>query len=79
MLLGIPSGVTEVGNEPSATRRWAGAGPPDRGADGCRDRRGLPVGEPSVVIVDIGGGTTEVAVISLQHRVSRSIRSAATR
>ena len=37
---------------------------------------GLPVGEPSgSLIVDIGGGTTEVAVISLGGIVvSRSIR-----
>ena len=45
---------------------------PDRGADGG----GLPVSEPSgSLIVDIGGGTTEVAVISLGGIVvSRSVR-----
>jgi rod shape-determining protein MreB and related proteins len=58
MLLGIPSGVTEV------EKRAAAIG------------AGLPVSEPSgSLIVDIGGGTTEVAVISLGGIVvSRSIR-----
>ena len=42
---------------------------------------GLPVAEPTGnMIVDIGGGTTEVAVISLGGIVvSQSLRAAATR
>jgi rod shape-determining protein MreB and related proteins len=79
MLLGIPSGVTEV--EKRAVRdaafnsgaRWARLiEEPMAAAIGA----GLPVAEPSgSLIVDIGGGTTEVAVISLGGIViSRSIR-----
>jgi rod shape-determining protein MreB len=79
MLLGIPSGVTEV--EKRAVRDAAlNAGArsarlieePMAAAIGA----GLPVSEPSgSLIVDIGGGTTEVAVISLGGIVvSRSIR-----
>jgi rod shape-determining protein MreB and related proteins len=79
MLLGIPSGVTEV--EKRAVRdaalnsgaRWARLiEEPMAAAIGA----GLPVSEPSgSLIVDIGGGTTEVAVISLGGIVvSQSIR-----
>jgi rod shape-determining protein MreB and related proteins len=79
MLLGIPSGVTEV--EKRAVRdaalnsgaRWARLiEEPMAAAIGA----GLPVAEPTgSLIVDIGGGTTEVAVISLGGIVvSRSIR-----
>ena len=79
MLLGIPSGVTEV--EKRAVRdaalnsgaRWARLiEEPMAAAIGA----GLPVSEPSgSLIVDIGGGTTEVAVISLGGIVvSRSVR-----
>ncbi|MDL2335541.1 MAG: rod shape-determining protein [Chloroflexota bacterium] len=79
MLIGIPSGVTEV--EKRAVRdaainsgaRWARLiEEPMAAAIGA----GLPVGEPTgSLIVDIGGGTTEVAVISLGGIVvSRSIR-----
>ena len=59
-------------------RGRAQAGRRDRGADGCGDRRGLPVHEPAGnMVVDIGGGTTEVAVISLGGIVaSESIRIA---
>ncbi len=52
-----------------------------RGADGRRDRR-RPAdrGAGGNMIVDIGGGTTEVAVISLSGIVySKSVRVAATR
>jgi rod shape-determining protein MreB and related proteins len=80
MLLGIPSGVTEV--EKRAVRdaalnsgaRWARLiEEPMAAAIGA----GLPVSEPSgSLIVDIGGGTTEVAVISLGGIVtSQSIRT----
>jgi rod shape-determining protein MreB len=81
VVVGIPSGVTEVEKRAviDATRS-AGAHQayvieePMAAAFGA----GLPVDEPSgSMIVDIGGGTTEVAVISLGGIVhSRSIRVA---
>jgi rod shape-determining protein MreB and related proteins len=79
MLLGIPSGVTEVEKRAvrdaaiSSGARWARLiEEPMAAAIGA----GLPVAEPTgSLIVDIGGGTTEVAVISLGGIVvSRSIR-----
>jgi rod shape-determining protein MreB len=79
MLLGIPSGVTEVEKRAvrdaalNAGARWARLiEEPMAAAIGA----GLPVGEPTgSLIVDIGGGTTEVAVISLGGIVvSRSLR-----
>jgi len=81
VLIGIPSGVTEVERRAvrDATLR-AGAREalliqePMAAAIGA----GLPVAEPvGSMIVDIGGGTTEVAVISMGGVVvSRSIRVA---
>jgi rod shape-determining protein MreB and related proteins len=81
VVVGIPSGVTEVERRAviQAAQR-AGASKayvieePMAAAFGA----GLPVDEPSgSMIVDIGGGTTEVAVISLGGIVhSRSIRVA---
>jgi rod shape-determining protein MreB and related proteins len=81
VVVGIPSGVTEVERRAviEAAKR-AGATQayvieePMAAAFGA----GLPVDEPSgSMIVDIGGGTTEVAVISLGGIVhSRSIRVA---
>jgi rod shape-determining protein MreB len=79
MLLGIPSGVTEVEKRAvrdaamNAGARWARLiEEPMAAAIGA----GLPVSEPSgSLIVDIGGGTTEVAVISLGGIVvSQSLR-----
>ena len=79
MLIGIPSGVTEVEKRAvkdaalNAGARWARLiEEPMAAAIGA----GLPVSEPSgSLIVDIGGGTTEVAVISLGGIVvSKSIR-----
>jgi rod shape-determining protein MreB len=79
MLLGIPSGVTEVEKRAvrdaamNAGARWAQLiEEPMAAAIGA----GLPINEPSgSMIVDIGGGTTEVAVISLGGIVvSRSMR-----
>ena len=79
MLLGIPSGVTEVEKRAvrdatiNAGARWARLiEEPMAAAIGA----GLPVSEPSgSLIVDIGGGTTEVAVVSLGGIVvSRSVR-----
>jgi rod shape-determining protein MreB len=81
VVVGIPSGVTEVERRAVIeAARKAGATQayvieePMAAAFGA----GLPVGEPSgSMIVDIGGGTTEVAVISLGGIVhSRSIRVA---
>ena len=81
VVIGIPSGVTEVERRAvkDATLR-AGAKEallieePMAAAIGA----GLPVSEPTgSMVVDIGGGTTEVAVISLGGIVvSRSIRIA---
>lgn len=81
VVVGIPSGVTEVERRAviEATER-AGAArayvieEPMAAAIGA----GLPIEEPvGSMIVDIGGGTTEVAVISLAGIVhSRSIRIA---
>src|SRR4249920_2383579 len=79
MLIGIPSGVTEVEKRAvrdaalNAGARWARLiEEPMAAAIGA----GLPVSEPSgSLIVDIGGGTTEVAVLSLGGIVvSRSLR-----
>lgn len=79
MIIGVPSGITQVERravEDSA--RQAGAREvytimePMAAAIGA----GLPVQDPSgSMIVDIGGGTTEVAVISLKDVVfCRSVR-----
>jgi rod shape-determining protein MreB len=79
MLIGIPSGVTEVEKRAvrdaalNAGARWARLiEEPMAAAIGA----GLPVAEPTgSMVVDIGGGTTEVAVISLGGIVvSRSLR-----
>lgn len=81
VVVGIPSGVTEVERRAVIeASRNAGATQayvieePMAAAFGA----GLPVDEPSgSMIIDIGGGTTEVAVISLGGIVhSRSIRVA---
>src|SRR5512138_2472898 len=81
VVVGIPSGVTEVERRAviEASKK-AGAKEaylieePMAAAIGA----GLPIVEPTVsMVVDIGGGTTEVAVISLSGVVtSRSIRIA---
>jgi rod shape-determining protein MreB len=81
IIIGVPSGITEV--EKRAVRDSALAAgarevylieEPMAAAIGA----GLPVTEPSGnMVVDIGGGTTEVAVISLSGIVAaRSIRVA---
>jgi len=81
VIVGVPSGVTEVERR-AAKDASINAGAresytieePMAAAIGA----GLPVSEPTgSMIVDIGGGTTEVAVISLGGIViSRSIRTA---
>lgn len=81
VVVGIPSGVTEVerlavieaARKSGATKAYV-IEEPMAAAIGA----GLPVEEPvGSMIVDIGGGTTEVAVISLAGIVhSRSIRIA---
>ena len=79
VIIGIPSGVTEVEKRAvqeaaiNAGARWARlVEEPMAAAIGA----GLPILEPSgSMIVDIGGGTTEVAVTSLGGIVvARSIR-----
>lgn len=79
MIVGVPSGVTPVEKRAiEETTKQAGAREvytimePMAAAIGA----GLPVQEPSGnMIIDIGGGTTEVAVISLKNVVfCRSIR-----
>ena len=79
VIIGIPSGVTEVEKRAvqdaalNAGARWARlVEEPMAAAIGA----GLPVNEPTgSMIVDIGGGTTEVAVTSLGGIVvARSIR-----
>ncbi len=81
MVIGVPSGVTEVEQRAVLeAAKKAGAREayvmeePMAAAIGA----GLPVSEPTgSMIVDIGGGTTEVAVISMTGIVtSRSIRIA---
>lgn len=79
VVLCVPSGITDV-EERAVTEATVSAGAreaglieePMAGAIGA----GLPVGEPrGNMVVDIGGGTTEVAVISLGGIVvSRSLR-----
>lgn len=81
VVIGIPSGVTEVERlavieacrRAGATRAYV-IEEPMAAAIGA----GLPVAEPTgSMIVDIGGGTTEVAIISLAGIVNcRSIRIA---
>ncbi|MCK5632517.1 rod shape-determining protein [bacterium] len=79
MIIGVPSGITQVEKRAvEETAKQAGARDvhtimePMAAAIGA----GLPVQEPTGnMILDIGGGTTEVAVISLKNVVfCRSIR-----
>ena len=76
VLVAVPSGITEVENravKDSAKRAGAGdvvlVEEPMAAAVGV----GLPVAEPvGSMVVDIGGGTTEVAVISLSGIVGKA-------
>ncbi len=81
VVIGVPSGITEVERravEEAARRAGAWSAlvidEPMAAAIGA----GMPVGEPvGSMVVDIGGGTTEVAVISLGGICSeRSVRVA---
>ena len=80
IVIGIPSGVTGVERQAVMTAASHGArevyliDEPIAAAIGA----GLPVAEPTGnMIIDIGGGTTEVAVLSLQGTViSESVRIA---
>ena len=79
VIIGVPSGITQVEQravkdaaQASGAREVYLVGEPMAAAIGV----GLPVGEPSGnMIVDIGGGTTDIAVISLDGVVySRAVR-----
>jgi rod shape-determining protein MreB len=79
VIIGVPSGITQVEQravkdaaQVSGAREVYLIGEPMAAAIGV----GLPVGEPSGnMIVDVGGGTTDVAVISLDGVVySKAVR-----
>ncbi len=79
IVIGVPSGITQVEQravkdsaEASGAREIYLVEEPMAAAIGV----GLPIGEPTGnMIVDIGGGTTDVAVISLQGTVySKAVR-----
>jgi rod shape-determining protein MreB len=77
IVIGVPSGITQVEKravEDSAVRAKASEAYLVEQAMAAAIGAGLPVTEPSGnMIVDIGGGTTEIAVISLSGIVhSRS-------
>ena len=78
IIICVPCGSTQV--ERRAIRESAigagVAGLPHRGADGRGDRRGFAGGgSDRLMVVDVGGGTTEVGVISLGGMVySGSVR-----
>lgn len=80
VIIGVPSGITQVEQRAvkdaacaSGAREVYLIGEPMAAAVGV----GLPVGEPTGnMIVDIGGGTTDVAVISLDGMVfSKAVRN----
>ncbi len=79
IVIGVPSGITQVEQravkdaaQASGAREIFLIGEPMAAALGV----GLPIGEPSGnMVVDIGGGTTDVAVISLHGIVySKAVR-----
>jgi len=81
IIVGVPSGITGVERRAveeaayhAGARRAYTIEEPMAAAIGC----GLPVYEPTgCMVIDVGGGTTEVAVISLAGTVySRSVRVA---
>ena len=74
MVISVPSGITDVEKKAvkssalnAGARRVYTIAEPKAGALGC----GLPIGEPvGHMVIDIGGGTTEVAVLSLGEVVT---------
>ena len=79
LVVAVPSGITGVEQSAVEGGRPSGRRPPGlhhRGADGSGYRSRPAINEPTGnMVVDIGGGTTEVAVISLGGIVtSQSIR-----
>ncbi|SHJ00618.1 rod shape-determining protein [Lutispora thermophila] len=81
VLVSVPSGITEVEKravEEAALQAGAKVAKVIEEPMAAAIGAGLPVGEPTgSMIVNIGGGTTEIAVISLGGIVtSKSIRSA---
>jgi rod shape-determining protein MreB len=81
MVISVPSGITSVERRAvkssainAGARKVYTIAEPKAGAIGC----GLAIGEPrGTMIIDIGGGTTEVAVLSLGDIVSlQSLRVA---
>src|SRR5262249_62133469 len=81
IVIGVPSEITQVEKRAgmgSAYRRKASAVHLVEQAMVAAIGAGLPITEPSGnMVVDIGGGTTDVAVISLSGIVySRSVRVA---
>ena len=81
VIISVPSGVTEVEKRAVIDATLSAGAKDARGIEepmAAAIGAGLPVEEPTgTMIVDIGGGTTEVAVISLGGIVSqRSIRVA---
>jgi rod shape-determining protein MreB len=76
MVISVPSGITSVERKAvkssamnAGARKVYTIAEPKAGALGA----GLPIGEPrGTMIVDIGGGTTEVAVLSLGEIVTLS-------
>ena len=81
MVIGVPSEVTQVEKRAvimSAMRAKASEVHLVEQAMAAAIGAGLPIGEPiGNLVVDIGGGTTDIAVISLSGIVySRSIRMA---
>ena len=64
----VPSAITEVERRAvtDAARRRCCRCPTDRAADGAAIGADLPIDEPvGNMVIDIGGGTSETAVISL--------------
>jgi len=74
MVISVPSGITAVERKAvkssainAGARKVYTIAEPTAGALGC----GLPIGDPvGTMVVDIGGGTTEVAVLSLGEVVA---------
>src|SRR5207237_10261903 len=81
IVIGVPSGITQVEKrsvQDSAYRAKASEAHLVEQAMSAAIGAGLPVTEPSGnMIVDIGGGTTEIAVISLSGLVDRRYDTAA--